>query len=288
MPDIWSLASIGAKVFLYTGILTSVGLVLCRLIFSAHLSEHDRSIKPIILGFATLAFVAALISFALRGAVLMGDISGMADFSILSILWDTPPGDAVFLRVLGLMVLILGVALGGLGYWAAICGGAIALWSFCEIGHIANSERIIVQIVLFLHLLAASFWVGIFIPLRRLALDRTRLSKAAGLGESFGKLASIVIPILLAAGLIMTWLLVGSIYGIFASAYGKALLIKLILVAGLLGLGAMNKLRFVPALMNEEPEAGECIARAISFEWLFFVLILLATATFTSVMTVPS
>ena len=136
----------------------------------------------------------------------------MIDPSIAVLLWETPPGEALFLRILGTGVLLACLAIGGPWLWAAVPGGAAAIWSFAEIGHIAGRDRFWLRIVLFVHLAAAAFWIGVFLPLRR-------LSRA-------------------------------------------------------------------PETMNEAAASG--LARSISLEWLCVGLILLATAIFTSVLTVPA
>ena len=73
----------------------------------------------------------------------------------------------------------------------------------------------------------------------------------------------------------------------FGTTYGQALLGKLVVVGGLLGLAFMNKTRLVPAIEQGENDAAMRLARSISIEWACVALILLATATFTSVLTVP-
>ena len=72
------------------------------------------------------------------------------------------------------------------------------------------------------------------------------------------------------------------------TGYGRMLLIKLAGVGGLLFLAAINRTRFVPALYRGDATAASGLARSISLEWLCVGLILLATAIFTSVLTVPA
>ena len=287
MPDVWGLAAIATKFALYLGVLTSVGLVMCRIVFKTNLDRLDRRIRFTALAFSLLGLVSAVLSFSLRGAVLMDDISGMTDASILSLLWETPPGDALLFRVLGMALLLTGICLGGRAIWAGLIGGAVALWSFCEIGHIASQDRFFAQVVLFLHLMAAAFWIGILMPLKTLASNDTDRERVADLGTRFGTIASGVVPLLILVGAIMTWWLVGSVSAMFGTAYGQVLIAKLAVVAGLLALALLNKLRLVPAIERGDHGATIRLAHSISMEWICVALILLATATFTSVLTVP-
>lgn len=288
MSEIWGLAAIATKFFLYLGVLSSGGLILCRLVFADQMSSIDRVVRIWAIGFAILALSMAALGFAVRGAVLLDDVSGMVDPSILALLWGTPPGEALLLRMLGLGVVVVGAAVGGRWLWVAALGGALAIWSFCEIGHVASQDRFWFQSVLFAHLVAAAFWIGIFLPLRRLSRSPETLADAASLGHRFGKIASVAVPVLVVAGVIMTWRLVGSVSALLGTSYGLVLLAKLAAVALLLSLAVINKVRLVPALQRGDPGAGPQLSKSISLEWLCVSLILLTTAIFTSVLTVPS
>ncbi|CUH85993.1 copper resistance D family protein [Thalassovita mediterranea] len=288
MPDLWGLAAIATKFFLYLGVLASGGLILCRLVLADQMSALDRAARIWAIGFATLAVAMAALGFAVRGAVLMDDVSGMVDPSILALLWQTPPGEALLFRLLGLGTLVLGAAIGGRWLWVAAVGGAVAIWSFCEIGHVASQDRLWFQSVLFAHLIAAAFWIGIFLPLSRLSRSADTLGDAAALGHRFGQIAAVAVPLLVVAGAIMTWRLVGSVSALFGTGYGLWLLAKLAAVALLLALAALNKVRLVPALQRGDPGVGTQLSKSISLEWLCVGVILLATAIFTSVLTVPT
>jgi putative copper resistance protein D len=134
-----------------------------------------------------------------------------------------------------------------------------------------------------LHLLAAAFWVGALIPLRQAALAPA----GADLLHYFGNLAAGGVAALILAGTSLAWLLSGSATALFGTAYGLALLVKVAIVAVLLGFATWNKVRLVPALRAEKPGAAHALRRSIAMEMLAVVLILLATATITSVTTPP-
>jgi len=288
VPDIWGLAAIATKFFLYLGVLTSGGLVLCRQILADQMSGIDLLIRVWAIGFAMLALAMALLGFAIRGAMLLDDLSGMVDMSILALLWETPPGDALLLRLLGLGAVLVGTMAGGRWLWMATLGAASAIWSFCEIGHVASEDRAWFQIILFTHLIAAAFWIGVFFPLRKLSRSPGTLAEAAMLGHRFGQIAAVAVPLLVVAGAIMTWRLVGSASAMVGTSYGLMLLAKLAAVALLLSLAVINKLRLVPAMQRGDAAVGLRLAKSISLEWLCVGVILLATAIFTSVLTVPS
>ena len=175
-----------------------------------------------------------------------------------------------------------------IGLWIAAVGGLLALWSFAQIGHVPDAGPVWLEALLVVHLAAAAFWVGILSPLlRRLAGDPGELAAAAGLGGRFGRIATVTVPVLIAAGIVMAWRLLGDVSALATTGYGLTLLAKIAAVAILLGAAAHNKLRFVPAMRQGEPAAAARLRRSIAIEWLAVCAILLVTATLTTVQYPP-
>lgn len=282
MPDIWGLAAIITKVALYLGILTAVGTILVALVFR---SEHY---KPPAMIFAVLGLAASVLAFFLGGANLTGDVSGMTDPDILGLLWSTSVGTAVFCRVLGLGLIIAGLFLGRSGLWLSGFGGLAALWSFPLVSHVSTRDTALLDGALVVHLGAVAFWIGILIPLRRLARSPAHWPDAVDLGHRFGLVARGVIPALILAGVYLSYMLVGSVAALLGTGYGQALILKVALVAGLLGLGAANKLRFIPALRAGDPHAASHLSRSISVEWGVILSMMIVTAILTSTLALPT
>ncbi len=280
MPELWLLAAIAAKWALYLGVLGAAGTVFCILIFA--LGRQAR----LVAGFAVLGLVAAAASFMLKGVALTGDASGLTDPEMLGLLWQTQSGTALMMQGAGLIVLISGLALGRAGLWVSAGGGLLALGSLVSIGHIPDQGGQALQALLALHLIIAAIWIGILSPLRVLSASAA-LAEAAALGHRFGQLAMVAVPLLILAGVVMAYVLLGSLQALLSSSYGQVLVVKLILVAMLLGLAAANKLRFVPGLVRGEVNAARHLSRSITLEWIAFVLILGVTAVLTSAVSLP-
>lgn len=287
MPDIWGQAAILAKLALYMGVLTASGLVMVRLIFADHLADISSRISALIAGTAVLGLVASIATFAVRGAALTGDASGVTDMQILGILWETPVGTVLELRIIGLALILAGLPFGRPGRWIALSGTAVAIWSFAEIGHVSEAA-LWMKVILVIHLAGVAFWIGVLPPLRRLASDSTQFPNAAGLGHRFGIIASVVVPALILAGGYHAWMLVGSISNLTGTNYGLFLLTKIGIVALLLGLAAVNKLRFVPGLNAGDPTAARHLTQSINVEWVAIIAILSVTSVLTSVLSVPA
>ena len=282
MPDIWSLAAIITKFALYLGILTATGTVLAALMFRLN------QFRGIALVFGGLAIIASLVGFSLKGANLTGDISGMLDLEMLGLLWSTPVGTAMALRLCGLGVLIVGLFMARGGLALSALGGITAVWSFGHIGHISDRGSAVLDVALTLHLITVAIWIGILTPLQRLARKTATYAEAAKVGHRFGLVASFTVPALIIAGSYMSYTLVGSISLLIQTGYGQALIIKVLLVAVLLSLAAANKLRFMPRLRAGDATAANHLAKSISIEWLVVLLIFAITAVLTSNLTLPT
>ncbi|MCY3829183.1 MAG: CopD family protein [Rhodospirillaceae bacterium] len=287
MPDLWELLSILAKFLLYFGVLGSVGLVLARLVFRRETGAVHRRICGQASALALLALAAAGFGFLLRGAAMTGDASGMTDPEMLGLLWRNPPGTRLLLLGSGLLLVLAGLRIAGPGLWIAGAGGLLALWSFALIGHVPDAGPLWLQALLVLHLAAAAFWIGSLSPLHRLAALPEKLSAAAGLGHRFGRIAAVTVPVLIAAGIVMAWRLLGDLAAMTTTGYGLTLLAKIAGVTILLGAAALNKLRFVPAMRRGEPAAAARLRRSIAVEWLAVCAILLVTATLTTMQHPP-
>ena len=282
MPGIWELASITVKFALYFSIFTAAGTVFTGLIFKLNDVRKFAAI------FASIGLFITLLSFSLQGAVLTGNLSGMVDRDMLKLLWDIPASNAFKYRLVGLFVLIFGIMMGRHGLILSVLGGIIALWSFTRIGHVPTQKMLVLEISLLAHLLAAAFWIGILMPLHRLSINTETIQQAADLGYNFGVIAAITVPIMILIGVYMSYILLGSFASLIGSEYGRTLLIKITLVAGLLAIAATNKLRFVPALKRGDRMALIHFNKSIKLEWAIFMLIFASTATLTSIFAIPS
>ena len=281
LPDIWGLATIATKFVLYFGILTSSGTVFTSLVFRLKIY---RSLPGL---FAFLGLCAALLSFSLLSANLAGDATGLLDVELLQLLWSTQAGTTLVFQLAGMGILTVGLFMGPLGRWISAFGGLVAIWSFSNIGHIAGHDSLLLKITLATHLIAIAFWLGILIPLKKLCTSEKTWPEAADLGQRFGLVAVILVPLVLAAGIFMSFILVGSIDALVRTTYGQALIFKTTFVSLLLALAAANKFRFIPALRKGNPNAAQNLITSITAEWVVIFAILTITSVLTSNLNLP-
>ncbi|MCO4843102.1 MAG: CopD family protein [Yoonia sp.] len=282
MPDVWTLAAIVAKFALYVGVLVAAGTVLAALVF--RLDQYRR----LAIGFAALGLCATILVFSLRGANLTGEPSGMVNLEMLGLLWSTPVGTAIALRLVGLVILIVGLFFGSFGLRVSALGGILAIWSFDHVGHVSGRDTTLLDIALTLHLVGVAFWIGILTPLKRMTSTAATYPIAAQVGHRFGQIASVVVPLLMLAGAYMGYVLVGTVAAFLGTGYGQTLIVKVALVAILLGLAAVNKVRFIPHLQAGDPRAARHLSQSITIEWVVILAILGATAVLTTNATLPT
>ncbi len=285
-PDPWVLAIALSRSVLYFGTLASLGLVLTCIVFN----QECRVIKGRIIQRANhIAFLALLAlgaGFSFTSAALFGEFSRLFDTGIMVMLWQTPLGKGFALTAAAFVLLISGLYAKILPVAAA--GGLLALYSFTATGHIADFGSIWLKLVLITHLATLAFWVGILAPLQMLAKDTDKLPLAATLGRRFGQIARWTVPVLIVAGVIMAWQLIGSLNNLISSVYGWFLIIKVSTVTVLIGAAAFNKLRFIPAMSEGDQDAAIRLCQSIKIEKLLFMLIFLLTALLTTVPGLPT
>lgn len=282
--DSWAVAAILAKAAGYGAALLAMGGPLFVVVFA----NASADVRQLARKIAVIAALIGLSVLALRFGIRAARISGMGlpgafDPLMLGFVWDSPLGTAALWRGAG-QLLVAGLIIKGvIGLGAGLIGAVLIAVSYAFVGHSLGDPRGLLAALLTLHLLLAAFWIGAFIPLHR-AVGQP---DGAALLHRFGHIASVTVALLVAAGLAFAWLMTGSFCALILTAYGWTLLAKLGLVTGLMALAALNKWRFVPALTAGVPSAVHHLRRSIHIELCAVVLILLATATLTSVTTPP-
>jgi len=143
------------------------------------------------------------------------------------------------------------------GKWFEFPAGGGLLLTASLSGHAADAGVFSLAVLIdWLHLLAASAWIGglffLALTLRRHFVSRQpKLATQSGsidTAKNFSRLASICVVLILATGSYQTWDKVGSLPALVDTPYGQTLAVKLLLVLPLLGLGAINRYRFLPRL----------------------------------------
>ena len=282
--DGWAVAAITFKATGYAAALLAIGGPLFLTAFPAAHSEARQLARKIAVIAALLGVAVLAARFGIRAARISGmGLPGAVDPMMLSFVWDSPLGTAAIWRGLGELLVLAILIEGTLGLVMGLIGALLIALSYTFVGHSLGDPRWLLAALLTFHLLTAAFWVGALAPLARAA----RLPDGVALLHRFGTVASVTVALLITVGLIFAWLMTGSITGLLTTAYGWTLIAKLTVVTSLMSLAAMNKWRLAPALASGAPGAADRLHRSIQFEAVAVLLILIATATLTSITTPP-
>lgn len=165
---------------------------------------------------------------------------------------------------------------------AAGVGSAALLVSFLLDGHstIVGPWPLIAAASL-AHAAAAAVWVGGVVLLATLLLGRARAGVPTGAGElavrfSIPATASVAVVGLAGAGL--TVLILDSPSDLLSTPWGRALLVKLVLVTVVALLGYANNRYAVPALDAWRPDTARLLRRTVAIEGALMVAVVAVTA----------
>jgi copper resistance protein D len=264
----------------YAGALLAMGAPLLRLALRGMPEAGLQALHRAGAVGAGLAALALLAQWPTQAALLGGGAEAAFDPMLLQLVFDSPQGERMLLALAGLVLLALGRRLGLL---AELAGLLLLLWSFAMVGHSHGELRPLRLALLWLHLLALGTWLAGLWPIHVLSrVGPGQRAQAADLMERFGRLGLLFVPTLVIAGGVFALLLLGAWQALLESAYGQLLIAKIVLVAAILALAALNKLWWVRGLAADRPGAARGLRITLALEAALIAAALLLTATLTS------
>lgn len=285
----WDAAAIIAKVLTYAFSLTSAGGALFLLVFSRHLHEDER--LRIVRSTCLLAGFALVLT-ALRLPILAGsmggDLASMSDSSLLQFAFQSSEGSAARLRSAGLVLILLLPLLRSRTLGIASIGAGLVAVSFAFTGHsVSLDDAVLPRLLVAGHLLGVSYWLGALYPLRLLTWS-SDIPRIAHVMKQFGDIALAAVGGLIAAGALLLWFLLETPLALFENTYGRLVALKLLFVAGLLCLAAVNKLSLTPSLLAGDAAVLRRLRLSIGVEIALAAVILAVTAAFTTIAGPPA
>ena len=279
----WDVAAMFAKAVTYAATLGAAGTVFFASYCGALLRDRQRGLIRRLIGIlAAVAAAAGVLRVLLLAGSMSGELTGMFDSSLAGMILTAGEGRASAVRIVGLALILFALSKNPVFRGPAIAGAIAASTSFAWVGHIHRlAPNMAPSLLLCLHLLCAAFWLGALPPLLIVAAGGNTQQMAAAAAR-FGKLASRVVALLLAAGASLLFMLIGNASQFWASDYGRMMAIKLLAVAALLGLAAANKLVLTPRLLRGDARAAVLFRRSVLAEIGVGAAILMITAAFTT------
>ncbi len=165
-----------------------------------------------------------------------------------------------------------------------LAGFAVVLGSFWFDGHtVSRGPWAVHALVNLVHVGAASVWAGGVLAMTTIAWRRHRRGQRTGLTAMvirFSTVATVSLIAVVVAGLAMTVLVLDTPGDLFASEWGRLLLIKVLAVGVAAGLGAYNHFRLRPALERspDDPTLARHLRVSLAIESAVLVGVVVLTA----------
>ena len=279
MPDVIS-AILRALSFVL--LFQAAGVAIFVAMFGRRLASSLVPVRRLGRAAALAAIVLAAGHYALEAARMAGEMSGMWDPTLQGMAWNSPARAALICRLLGLLLIAVGLRRGSSRWTIVAVGGAVlATGAFTLTGHTSvNVHRTALAALLMLHLLVVAFWFGALGPLYTASWRETP-ARAADIIERFTAVATWLVPAILLAGIVMAVLLLPNLQAL-SEPYGELLIAKVVGFAALMGLAAANKWRFGPALVRGPAQSGRWFRRSVVAEYVLIAVVLTITAVMTS------
>ena len=229
-------------------------------------------LRPFVLPIASLGVATAILGIYLQGGLLLDAVAADPfDGPIWRIGLTSTRGSALSLAAAGFVLLFSHRRV------VSILGAAAVLASFVLSGHAATAAPQWIAIpTLLLHVSVVAFWLGSLSPLLAGLTQAPRERNAVF--RRFSDVATVIVPQLVVAGLILTTLQVQKFDALFGSAYSLILLTKLMLVGLLFTLAACNRWILMPEMIDGVPGHVRRFRYSIFAEIALGFSILVATA----------
>ncbi len=287
------------RLVLYLGILALLGAVAFRFLVLGRFARAGEARDVVLAATRQVSLTAGLglgillahlpLSLLHQAAVFFpDDMLG----NLRTVATGTPWAVGWWMQLAGVLAVAMGLAVAGKGGtrhagWQIVALGALIIpLSPILSGHgWADSPRALSAAATYLHVVAAGGWVGglaclLFAGLPALSGQGTEdcadAPGVAGMVAAFSRVAQIAVALLLVTGAVKVWIHVESLSDLWTTAWGRSLLVKDVVVAGVLALGFYNW-RFVRPALERSPRIG-LIRNAATIELLLGAAAVAVTA----------
>ncbi len=263
-----------ARVCLYIGLFAGIG----GAFFITWIGRSPIGSSAVIAA-SVIGLAGAIASFGLQGLDVLGlSFSGILAVTPWKIAFGTSLGPALLVAIAAMGAGLTALRRPTAGFSRALSALALAGvgLSLSMTGHAATAPPWALTLpAIFMHGVGVAFWLGALAPLTVMLWQRPKQS--APVVRRFSSAAMPVVGLLALAGLVLAVIQLGSFAALADTKYGIILSIKLMLVAALLGLAALNRFVLTPAL-ERDAKAAKPFARSIAAECALAVAILAVVA----------
>ncbi len=276
----------------FLALLTLVGTFTFRALVWPRLPDWRSAILPRLrvlgLGAAVLLLVSALARLWAQAAATAMQGEPITLDLIDALLLHSPWGIGWWLQVFGALVVagsLLRSANNPMRWVIAGVGALLAVAAMPMSGHAAAVEGLgpLPMVADALHVIGAGSWLGTLLALLVAGVPITRTLAAGNRTAALATLVNTYSPVALSAaalvaitGVFAAWLHIGSIDALWAGGYARVLLIKLGVLALVVGTGAYNWRVVRPALSRGSTDVP--LARSAGFELAIGAIVIAVTA----------
>ena len=285
--DIWTIINPIIRTFVYIIALYSIGSILFKLHFQKYLNDEINFFcNKIIKNSAFLGFLISILAFISIAGNLGGELKSIFELELIELSFETIQGRSTLFLIVGFSFLSLSFFFPLFLFKIFnILGTILILTSFVVVGH-SLSQGIFSQLLVLIHIICISFWLGSFLPLRYMC-NVKNYTNLYFIADNFGKYAVVYVGILILTGLTFSYILLGGILPLITSTYGNVLLIKLFIVSMILIIGAINKFKIVPEIKKDLTTGQIKLKNSINIEIISSVLVLFTTSILTTSLPTP-
>ena len=285
--DFWTYINPILRILIYLVALISIGTILFNFHFEKFLNNHMKCYCDKILkrNSAHGILLSIIVFFSIAGN-LGGDIESIFNIDLIKLSLETLQSKSIFLLFVGFILLYFTTTnLNFLSKISYFLGTFVLVISFVVVGH-SFSSGIYSQLLVIVHVICISYWIGSFLPLRHMCTINN-CKNLYEVAHNFGIYAVLYISLLVITGLIFSYILLGGVYPLITSYYGNVLLTKILLVSIILIIGAINKFKIVPNIKINQLEGRNKLKSSIEIEIIITFLVLLLTSILTTSLTTP-
>ena len=298
-----SLSNSLARTLSFVGLLVLIGACVFRTLVLPRVNgikadlrfRMERRAALLGLTASVLVIIGALARIHLESEM-MNAMPGMQAMGMMDMAMHTGWGSALRLEIEASLLAVVSFALAARrlrGAWLVATLLAIGLAITPALaGHAAASPKFTSLMIGtdFLHVLGGASWLGtllavmcVGVPLCLTCDGDERWSAVASLVNAFSPIALVSAAVVVASGAIASWVHLARLSALWQTTYGQVLLVKLVLVAITLTIGAYNFRRVQPQLNKEIGSIR--LSRSTAIELSFGFLILLVTGFLTGIST---
>ena len=201
------------------------------------------------------ALVTGVSWFAFATAGMAGSLGAVFDWTTLNLVVTTTDFGRIWLPRLALLVIVLALLVpkdfSPNRRLLVLAAAAIALTSIADTGHAGadngpfSTLHITADAV---HLSAAAAWIGGLGALSFVLASKPSRTATDKFLMRFSGMGYAAVALIFASGLVNSFILVGSVQGLFATPYGRWLVAKLLLFFVMVGIAAANRFWIIPSM----------------------------------------